>query len=189
VFTEAISNRVEYPWAGAPSAAANVQTLLTAKCEGCHNSSTTTYYEVEMTDPVTGKETVYHIPTLDLSATPVTVYYDEGVTTWPASYVSIFYPATLAMGGMMGPKLVSGKIPPMWGIPEDARNSVLIQKLNVAAADGTTAWPTAFHPEDKSVTLTADERQMLIRTMDLGGQYWARQNTGFAPFNHDPTGG
>ena len=191
-FTEAISSRTEYPWAGAPEAAKNVQTLLTAKCASCHNSETTTYYSVAMTDPVSGKQTVYHVPTLDLTDTPVTVYYDKGVTTWPASYVSIFYPATLSMGGMMGPKLVSGVIPPMWGIPEDARNSVLIQKINVAAEDGTKAWPSqGFHPEDQgsSFSLTADERQMLIRTMDLGGQYWARQNTGFVPFNHDPTGG
>jgi hypothetical protein len=191
-FTEAIADRTEYPWAGAPTAAKNVQTLLTAKCAGCHNGSTTTYYDVSMTDPLTGKATVYRVPTLDLTDTPVTVYYDEGVTTWPASYVSIFYPATLSMGGMMGPKLVSGVIPPMWGIPEDARNSVLIQKMNVKApSDGTVAWPGAkFHPEDQgaSFSLTDDERQMLIRTMDLGGQYWARQNTGFAPFNHDPTG-
>ena len=91
----------------------------------------------------------------------------------------------------MGPKLVSGKIPPMWGIPEDARNSVLIQKLNIKASDGTVAWPGAkFHPEDQgaSFSLTSDERQLLVRTMDLGGQYWSRQNTGFQPFNHDPTG-
>jgi hypothetical protein len=191
-FTEAIPQRVEYPWAGAPAPYSNVQSLLTAKCAGCHNSSTTTYYSVSMTDAVSGKATVYHIPTLDLSDTPVTVYYDEGVVTFPASYVSIFYPATLSMGGMMGPKLVDGVIPPMWGIPEDARNSVLIQKINVAASDGTVAWPAQkFHPEDQgsSFSLTDDERQMLIRTMDLGGQYWARQNTGFQPFQQDPTGG
>ena len=191
-FMESIANRTEYPWAGAPDAAKNVQTVLTAKCAGCHNGSTTTYYDVSMTDPVSGKATVYHVPTLDLTDTPVTVYYDEGVTTWPASYVSIFYPATLSMGGMMGPKLVKGVIPPMWGIPEDARNSVLIQTINLRAADGTTAWPVSsqpFHPENKGVDLTDDERQMLVRTMDLGGQYWARQNTGFVPFNHDPTAG
>lgn len=191
-FTEAIAERTEYPWAGAPDAQKNVQTLLTAKCAGCHNGSNTTYYDVAMTDAVTGKQTVYHLPTLDLSDTPVTVYYDKGVASWPASYVSIFYPATLAMGGMGGPKIVSGKVPPSWGIPEDARNSVLIQKLNLKATDGSVAWPGAtFHPEDKgaSFSLTDDERQLLVRTMDLGGQYWARQNTGFQPYAFDPTGG
>jgi hypothetical protein len=191
-FLESIGSRTEYPWAGSPVAAQNVQTLLTAKCAGCHNSATTSYYEVAMTDPVSGKTTTYKVPSLDLTDTPVTVYYDKSVAAWPASYVSIFYPATLSMGGMMGPKVVGGTLPPMWGIPEDARNSVLIQKLNVKASDGTTAWPVsqqAFHPEDKGIDLTDDERQMLIRTMDLGGQYWSRQNTGFVPFNHDPTAG
>ena len=34
-----------------------------------------------------------------------------------------------------------------------------------------------------------DERQMLIRVMDLGGQYYARQNTGFSALTVDPVGG
>jgi hypothetical protein len=191
-FMESIASRTEYPWDKSPIAAQNVQTLLTAKCASCHNASTTSYYEVAMTDPLSGLTTTYKVPSLDLTDTPVTVYYDKSVSAWPASYVSIFYPATLAMGGMMGPTVVGGVLPPMWGIPEDARNSVLIQKLNVSASDGTTAWPVSqqpFHPEDKGINLTADERQMLIRTMDLGGQYWSRQNTGFVAFNHDPTAG
>ena len=44
-----------------------------------------------------------------------------------------------------------------------------------------------MHPEDKGVTVTADERQMMVRTCDLGGQYYARQNTGFVPYAADPT--
>ena len=54
--------------------------------------------------------------------------------------------------------------------------------------DGTTAWPVAtnpFHPEDQgaSYSLTDTERQTLaVYPMDLGGQYWARQNTGFVAF-------
>jgi len=107
--------------------------------------------------------------------------------------VSLFYPATLAMGMMEG-ITITGTVPPEWAIPEDARNSVLISKLNIKAADGTTAFPTStnpFHPEDQgaSYSLTPDERQTLIRTMDLGGQYWSRQNTGFVAYNSDPTAG
>jgi hypothetical protein len=30
---------------------------------------------------------------------------------------------------------------------------------------------------------------MLIRSIDMGGQYFARQNTGFKPFNNDPVAG
>ncbi len=40
-----------------------------------------------------------------------------------------------------------------------------------------------MHPEDKGVTLTDDERKTIgVYPTDLGGQYWARQNTGFAPY-------
>jgi hypothetical protein len=37
--------------------------------------------------------------------------------------------------------------------------------------------------------LTREEMQKLIRTIDMGGQYFARQNTGFKPFNNDPVAG
>jgi hypothetical protein len=184
-FIEAIPDRTEYPWNLA------VQPVLTAKCASCHNGSTTGHYAVTFTDPVSGSVTTYNIPTLDLTDTPVTVYYDEQVHSYPASYVSLFYPATLQMTMAMGGIKVTGQVPQNWMIPEDARDSVLISKLNVSAADKTTAWPTStnpFHPEDKGVQLTADERQMLIRTADMGGQYWSRQNTGFVPYSADPTG-
>jgi hypothetical protein len=106
------------------------------------------------------------------------------VYTWPASYVSIFYPAALEMG-MMNTK-ITGTVPPKYGIPGSARASVLTQKLNLRAADGTTAWPLTsnpLHPEDKAVTLTDDERKTIaVYPMDLGGQYYARANTGFVPF-------
>jgi hypothetical protein len=183
-FTEAIPDRAEYPWD------LKVQPVFDAKCINCHNSSTTSYYQITHTDPVTGNSTTYNVPTLDLTSAPVTVYYDRQVHAWPASYVSLFYPAALEMGKVT----VTGTVPPKWGIPEDARNSALIEKINVHAADGSTAYDLttslswkpgtlhAFHPADVGATdLTDDERQMLIRTCDLGGQYYSRQNTGFVP--------
>jgi hypothetical protein len=182
-FNIRIADRVEYPWDQ------SIQPLLTQKCASCHNASTTSYYEVSRTDPATGSATTYRIPTLDLSDGPVTAYFDMQVNTWPASYVSIFYPAAMEMGG--GTR-VTGTVPKKWGIPGDARRSAMIEKLNVRAADGTTAWPLAthaLHPEDKGVTLTDEERQALIRVMDLGGQYYSRKNTDFAPFDRDPTAG
>jgi hypothetical protein len=186
-FTEAIPDRAEYGWPD------KIQPILSAKCAACHNQATTTYYTLTRTDPVTGYVTTYDLPYLDLSDTPVTVYYDKQVHVYEASYVSLFYPATLAMGTMEG-ITITGKIPPEWAIPENARDSMLLPKINVKAADGTTAFPVSsnpFHPEDQgaSYSLTDDERQTLIRTMDLGGQYWSRQNTGFVPYNADPTAG
>ena len=176
-FTEAIADRQEYPWD------VRVQPILDAKCVQCHNSSTTSYYSITRTDAVTGTPTTYQIPTLDLSNTPVTAYYDKKVYTWPASYVSIFYPAALEMGPTT---MVTGTLPPKWGIPGSARASALTQKLNLRAADGSTAWPLStnpLHPEDKGVQLTDNERKTIaVYPMDLGGQFFARQNTGFMPF-------
>lgn len=41
---------------------------------------------------------------------------------------------------MMRGAQVTGETPPLWAIPNDARPSALIKKLNVRAADGTYAW-------------------------------------------------
>jgi hypothetical protein len=204
-FTEAIADRSEYPWDK------RVQPILDAKCASCHNASTTSYYYMSRTDPVTGVETTYKIPTLDLTSTPVTVFYDRMTATYPASYVSLFYPATIGMVGDNDPSgtiKVTGAAPcqqagltnltpagctPWWALPGSARGSALTQKLNLhgivnGAPDGTTAWPLAtnpMHPEDQGAqyALTDDERKTIaVYPEDLGGQYWSRVNTGFVPF-------
>ena len=96
------------------------------------------------------------------------------------------YPATLSM--MMAMFTVTGTVPPPWGGPESARESFLVEKLNPQAADGTFAWDTASHPphpEDVGVALTPDEKKNLVQTfikvMDLGGQYYSRQNVPVTP--------
>jgi hypothetical protein len=180
-FTQPIANRAEYPWDK------KVQQVLDAKCVQCHDASSSTNhpYFITRTDPLTGQKTTYSIPSLDLTSTPVTAYYDRTVATWPASYVSIFYPAAIEMG----PRItITGTVPPKWGIPGDARHSALTQKVNLRGADGSTAWTTPLHPEDKGVQLTDDERKTIaVYPMDLGGQFYARQNTNFVPYtNGDP---
>jgi len=104
----------------------------------------------------------------------------------------------------MGKATVTGKVPPKWAIPSDARNSLLIEKLNVTSIKNpsTYAWPLgeAFSDADvaggtrtdhaKVAGLTRDELVKLIRTIDMGGQYYARQNSDFKPFGDgDPVGG
>jgi uncharacterized protein YfeS len=98
---------------------------------------------------------------------------------------------------------VTGTIPPKWGVPSDARHSALIEKLNITSSlDAKTyAWPLgqAFVTGEIAggtrtdhaalAGLTREETQMLIRAFDMGGQYFARQNTGFQPFNNDPVAG
>jgi hypothetical protein len=208
-FMVPVLNRVEYPWAAAndPANPNQIQTLLNAKCVSCHNETTNgsgaqEFYTVASMNEATGDSYSYMIPRLDLSDRPITVTYDRETRAWPASYVSIFYPAALEMEMGMGAE-VTGTVPPKWGVPSDARHSALIEKLNITSSvDGKTfAWPLgeAFANGDIAggtrsdhaalAGLTREETQMLIRAFDMGGQYFARQNTGFKPFNNDPVAG
>ena len=213
-FLKPISSRTEYPWANA-NANANgtpntneIQSLLNAKCISCHNGTTNgdkpqEFYTVTMKNAVTSTSTDYKVPRMDLTDTQVTVYYDKKVAAWPASYVSLFYPAALSMDMAKG-TMVTGTIPPQWAIPSDARNSKLIEKLNVTSTvdSKTYAWPLGEAFTDPNVAggtrtdhaafakLTRDELVKLIRSIDMGGQYYARQNSDFKPFvDMDPVAG
>lgn len=195
-FLAPIPDRLELPWsldaARYPDAKPKVvvQEILNQKCVSCHSGGANDpfagrSYTVSATNPGTGAAQQFTIPYLDLSSTEIQVVYDRKLESYPRSYVSLFFPATMEMG--MGDTQRTGDVPPMWAIPNNARGSALIKKLNVRAPDGTFAYGTAVtHPEDKGVTLTDEERQQLIRAIDLGGQYYARQNTGFVPFSGDP---
>jgi hypothetical protein len=141
-------------------------------------------YSVTAAVPGTGGSQSFVIPYLDLSDKPVQVVYDRKLETYPASYVSLYFPATMEMG--MGTGQVMGEMPPLWAIPNNARESAMIKKLNVKAGDQFAYGTPPMHPEDKGVTLTDEERLHLIRSIDVGGQYYARQNTGFIPFAGDP---
>ena len=195
--TEPIPQRTEYPWDYSNvSGGASIQPILDAKCVSCHNdtqngSGPQTFYTIGFTDPVSGATAQYQIPRFNMcgltanqycDGKPITVRYDRGTYTWPKSYVSIFYPSAMQM--TMGITLLSGTVPPMWGIPANARGSEMIAHMNVTAPDNTTAWPTSqhpMHPENVGTTVTSAERLSLIRSFDLGGQYYARQNTKFTP--------
>jgi hydrazine synthase alpha subunit-like protein len=208
-FMKPVDSRTEYPWAKANDASNpnEIQALLNAKCVSCHNGTTNgdkpqEFYTLTMANAVLGTSTEYQVARMDLTDTPVTVYYDRQVASWPSSYVSLFYPAALSME--MGKVTVTGKVPPKWAIPSDARNSLLIEKLNVTSikSSSTYAWPLDQPFTDADVAggkrtdhaklagLTRDELVKLIRTIDMGGQYYARQNSDFKPFGAgDPVGG
>ena len=208
-FMKPVDSRTEYPWAYANNAdnPNEIQALLNAKCISCHNGTKNgdkpqEFYTVTMANAVLGTSTDYQVARMDLTDTPVTVYYDRKVASWAASYVSLFYPAAISME--MGKVTITGKVPPKWAIPSDARNSLLIEKLNVTSIKkpDTYAWPLneAFSDADVAggkrtdhaelAGLTRDELVKLIRTIDMGGQYYARQNSDFKPFTDgDPVGG
>jgi hypothetical protein len=212
----AVSDRTEYPWANAnPGHEVNeIQALLNQRCVQCHNGTTNgdkaqEFYTVTMTDPVSGQPTAtYQIPRLDLSDTPITVKYDKQTKTFASSYVSLFYPAALDMEMGRDGAMVQGTVPPRWAIPSDARHSKVIEKLDVTSVSDPTdyAWKlgTPIPPDDSNqgtvaggvhvdhaavAGLTRDELVKLIRAIDMGGQYYSRQNTAFKPFTNDPVGG
>ena len=196
-FLAPIADRVELPWA---LKAADypltqkpkivIQDILDKKCVQCHSGGSNDpfagrTYQMSATIPGTGAAQTFTIPYLDLSDAEIDVVYDRMPASYPKSYVSLFFPATMEMG--MGVSQLGGEQPPLWAIPNNARESAMIKKLNVRAADGTFAYgnPT-MHPEDKGVELTDAERLALIQSIDVGGQFYARQNTGFVPFANNP---
>jgi hypothetical protein len=201
-----IKERVEYPWAYADDTTnpRELQKLLNTRCVSCHNETKNgngpqEFYTVTMTDKVTGTSTEYQIPRLDLTARPITVTYDRNTKSWPASYVSLFYPAALEMEMGRGAE-VTGTVPPKWAVPSDARHSAMIEKLNITSTKTPTsyAWPLGQAFSDPNIQggtrtdhaavagLTRDEAVMLIRAIDMGGQFYARQNTQFVAFGNDP---
>jgi len=171
-----IPDRRELPWYGAP-AGTNVQDVFNAKCVSCHSGGAGDpfagrSYTVEVTTD-DGEMLSYVIPYLDLSDRMIDTYYEREAVSYPASYVSLAYPSA-----MMMVTAITGDVPPPWLTPGQARTSRLIQKVNAVSEDDSTSW--AFdsmpHPEDVGVTLTREERMTLIRMVDLGAQYWSRQN-------------
>jgi hypothetical protein len=194
-FLMPIADRRELPWALKSNYPTNappkilIQSILDAKCVQCHDGGTTDpfagkSYQMSATLPSTGTAQTFTIPYLDLSATEIQVVYDRMAASYPKSYVSLFFPASMEMA--MG-TTTTGTMPPKWAIPNDARESALVKKLNVKAPDGTFAYGTStMHPEDKGVELTDDERKAIIQSIDAGGQFYSRQNTGFVPNTNDP---
>lgn len=167
-----IKDREEYGWDVA------IQPILNSKCVSCHGSDSALAkktYKIQYTDR-DGKMTEYEIPWLDLSGDSMTVPYDMGIYTFSKSYVSLYYPGELRMGMTRGIKVI-GELPPPWMVTADARNSKLIETLNIKAADGTLAWNgKPEHDVVKGSPMTTQEKLALIKSADLGGQWVSRQN-------------
>jgi hypothetical protein len=174
-----IPERTELPWYGA-SSGRTIQDVFNDKCVDCHSGGSNdpfagrTYTVEAMTEE--GEELAFEVPYLELSDRPITTYYEMDVVEYPASYVSLLYPSA-----MMGEVTATGDMPPIWVVPGAARESALVAKVNAQSENDESdfAWDTMPHPEDVTaggVTLTREERLMLIQMADLGGQYYSRRN-------------
>ena len=187
-----IAERTELPWFAAATGG-NVQDVFDAKCISCHSGGPgdpfagQSYTVFVMRKDATMEEQ-FVVPVLDLSKKLINAYYERDAVTYPSSYVTLLYPS--AMMGRDVTRIVG--VPIEWVVPGNARASRFIAKVNInavdQAADGTLtetqnwAFPTPAHPEDKGVALTRAERQVLIRAVDLGGQYYSRRNVAGGAF-------
>ncbi|MBA3397266.1 MAG: hypothetical protein H0T89_31860 [Deltaproteobacteria bacterium] len=157
-----------------------IQPVLTAKCAGCHDgtpgAANPTY---TIMDPVTGTSVSWTF-NLTGNRVPFVVGGEDLASEWPASYFSIAGPD---MEAIEEGNLVVSTAFKVYMKPQDARGSLLIQKVNPTRLYPTPtserAFPTA--PHSTAVVypggeLTATEFLKLILAADLGVNYYAREN-------------
>ena len=174
-----------------------IQPILEAKCVSCHGpdnkAGVGTFTVTDMTTMTT------QIFKFDLSGTKLNVMVGERMTgDFTASYISI-----MGLGELLGDDTVTitstgtsitGKpFPVSYVAPAAAARSNLIKMLNppqrypsvdpnvhafsatnLSAAEQTMV--QKFATAHASVQLTADEMYLLILNIDMGGQYFFREN-------------
>ena len=164
-FVKPVAERQEYPWDGAPAGVAKVQQFLTAKCATCHNDTQNGSGAADVLHRDAHRHDHGHDAANTASRTSSFSTRRSRSTTTARStpgrrrtFRSSIPPrCRWRWNGLT----VMGDIPPPWGVPESARESVLIEKINVKAPDGTFAWDPQTHPshpEDVGVTITDEER-------------------------------
>jgi hypothetical protein len=156
-----------------------LQPIFDAKCVSCHNgqpgNGNKTY---TVTDQATGLSQTF---TFDLSAKSVKLTVGEqSYQDFPASYVSLIG-LEMELGEA---KVVITGDRFSYVTPGSARESDVIKKLNPPQFFPTPdpqarAFPGAVHPADVGgQELTAQEYYQLILNIDMGAQYYFRENKG-----------
>ncbi len=156
-----------------------VQKIFTDNCVSCHGASNTARVApYTITDPKTGTSINW---TFNLEGTPLPAAFADigGEPAFTASYFSIAGPDMEAIekGGLM----VSGNFK-VYANPEDSRGSLLIKKLNPTQQFPTQnaavrAFPTMPHMAAVGGSdLTPDEFYQLILNIDMGVNFYAREN-------------
>jgi hypothetical protein len=174
--TQSSANPVGIPWDTA------LQPILTAKCAmgGCHDGTAgAANKSFTITDPATSESQTF---VFDLRAGPADIAVGDAMLSgYSRSHLSLLGPAML----VEDPELdleITGDMP-IYVLPENASDSLLIQVLNpprqFPAPDMSDR---AFggldgHSEAKGFPLTAEEHRLLIEMVDNGGQFYSRENS------------
>jgi hypothetical protein len=171
-----------------------LQPIFDRKCISCHNGDATKSYNPSytVTDMTTGTSQTF---VFDLRGQKVNVTVGEKMTgDYTASYLSL-----LGLGEILGDDVVSVTgTPPNYVLPAAAEASPLMMLLNppqrfpkadkTVRAFGSAAFsmnvggtpmnfPGTPHPVDVGGTeLTPDEYYLLILNIDMGGQFYFREN-------------
>ncbi len=171
-----------------------IQPILDRKCITCHNGDPTKPYNPSytVTDMTSGTSQTF---VFDLRGQKVPVTVGEKMAgDYTASYLSL-----LGLGEMLGDDVVSiTGTPPNYVVPAAAEASPLMMLLNppqrfpavdkTVRAFGSAAFnrtvggtpmdfPGTPHPVDVGGTeLTPDEYYLLILNLDMGGQFYFREN-------------
>jgi hypothetical protein len=168
-----------------------IQPVLTAKCASCHNGDAMAMQggklvnpSYTITDNVTGLSQTF---TFDLRGDKVEVTIGERMTgDFTASYLSL-----MGLGEILSDADVTyTPAPPKQYIePVSAMNSLVIKMLNPmqrfptvntsvrAFSDRSVSNGAISHAADKGFPeLTADEMYLLILNIDMGGQFFFREN-------------
>jgi hypothetical protein len=155
-----------------------IQTVLTAKCVSCHGDDNLAgIAPYTITDPVSGQTLTW---TFNLSATSTSLMLGgEDISGgFPASYFSIAGPD---MEAIEEANLVIGGNFKIYAKPQNARESLLIQKLNPTRLFPEPGPERAFpgttpHSAGRYTELTPTEFYKLILMADHGVNFYAREN-------------
>jgi hypothetical protein len=163
-----------------------IQPILDASCASCHdgNASKPGNYTYTVTDNTTGMSQTF---TFDLRGQKLDVMVGKRATgDFTASYISL-----MGLGEILSDTDVTytPAPPPSYVSPASARDSLVIQMLNPvqrfpsvntsvrAFADRTSTGGAISHAAQVGGTeLTADQMYLLMLNIDMGGQFFFREN-------------
>jgi hypothetical protein len=168
-----------------------IQPILTAKCATCHNGDANAMINGKVVNPsytITDNATgMYQTFVFDLRGQKVDVTIGERATgDFTASYLTL-----MGLGEIIGDADVTftPAPPPSYVEPASAMSSLVVKMMNPvqrfpsvnpsvrAFADRSSTNGAISHAADVGAPeLTADEMYLLILNIDMGGQFFFREN-------------